>query len=159
MCLYLSLKSLSEKEIICSINIAEFEIGIYLNWFLAGTKIANRVLGAVSLIVVFGAMTPFNEIISAFSWLRVPKGFIEILSFAYRYIFVLLEEAMVIYHAQKNRLGYLTLRKGLTSFGTLTGCLVIKAFDHSHNITVAMVCRGYDGNIKRLRHNPPVQSS
>ena len=73
---------------------------------------------------------------------------------AYRYIFVLLEDAMVIYNAQKNRLGYSSVRRGLNSFGTLSGSLVLKAFDHSQNTTVAMVQRGYDGNMPLLKHKP-----
>ena len=31
---------------------------------------------------------------------------------------------------------------------------MIKAFDHSQNTTVAMVQRGYDGDIPMLRHKP-----
>jgi cobalt/nickel transport system permease protein len=88
------------------------------------------------------------------SWFRVPKGFIEILMFAYRYIFVLFEDAQVIYQAQKNRLGYSTIRRGLSSFGTLAGSLTIKAFDNSQSTTVAMVQRGYDGDMPMLSHRP-----
>ena len=72
--------------------------------------------------------------------------------FAYRYIFVLLDDANVIYSAQKNRLGYSTVRRGLSSFGVLAGSLTLKAFDNSHNTTVAMVQRGYDGNMPLLKH-------
>jgi cobalt/nickel transport system permease protein len=74
--------------------------------------------------------------------------------FAYRYIFVIFEDAQVIYNAQKNRLGYSGLRRGLNSFGTLTGSLVLKAFDRSHAITVAMIQRGYDGDMPMLKHKP-----
>jgi cobalt/nickel transport system permease protein len=84
---------------------------------------------------------------ASLSWLRVPKGFIEVMVFAYRYIFVLLDEGMVVYNSQKTRLGYSSLKRSLSSFGTLTGSLVLKAFEHSQNTAVAMVQRGYDGNI------------
>ncbi len=67
---------------------------------------------------------------------------------------MLFEDAMVIYQAQKNRLGYSTIRRGLSSFGTLAGSLIIKAFDHSQSTTVSMVQRGYDGTIPTLRHKP-----
>ncbi len=119
-----------------------------------GLLIAIRILGAVSVISVMGFSTPFTEFMAGLSWLKVPKGFIEISMFAYRYIFVLFEDAMVIYNAQKNRLGYSNIRRGLGSFGTLAGSLVLKAFEHSHNITVAMIQRGYDGNLPVLKHKP-----
>jgi cobalt/nickel transport system permease protein len=108
----------------------------------------------VSVVALLGFSTPFTEFMAGLSWFRVPKGFIEILMFAYRYIFVLFEDAQVIYQAQKNRLGYSTVRRGLSSFGTLAGTLTIKAFDHSQNTTVAMVQRGYDGEMPMLVHRP-----
>lgn len=119
-----------------------------------GLLIAGRIMAAVSVVALFGFTTPFNEFMAGLSWFRVPKGFVEILMFAYRYIFLLFEEAQVIYLAQKNRLGYSTLRRGLSSFGTLAGSLIIKAFDHSQNTTVAMVQRGFDGTMPTLRHKP-----
>ncbi|MDI6801498.1 MAG: cobalt ECF transporter T component CbiQ [Thermodesulfovibrionales bacterium] len=119
-----------------------------------GILIACRIIGAVSVVAVLGFSTPFTEIMSALSWMRIPKGFIEILMLAYRYVFVLLEDAMVIYNAQKNRLGYCSIKRGLSSFGTLAGSLVLKAFEHSHNITTAMIQRGYDGNIPAMKHKP-----
>jgi cobalt/nickel transport system permease protein len=125
-----------------------------IDGFIAGLMIACRILGAVSVVAVLGFSTPFTEIMSALSWMRIPKGFIEILMLAYRYVFVLLEDAMVIYNAQKNRLGYSTVRIGLSSFGTLAGSLVLKAFEHSQNTTTAMVQRGYDGNIPAMKHKP-----
>ena len=116
--------------------------------------IGSRIIGAVSVAALMGFSTPFTEFMAGLSWFRVPKGFIEILMFAYRYIFVLLEDAMVIYNAQKNRLGYSSIRRGLNSFGILTGSLILKAFEQSQNTTVSMVQRGYDGNIPILKHKP-----
>lgn len=119
-----------------------------------GLAIACRIVSAVSIVAVLGFSTPFAGIMSALSWMRIPKGFVEILMLAYRYVFVLLEDAMVIYNAQKNRLGYSSIRRGLSSFGALTGSLVLKAFDHSNNLTASMVQRGYDGNIPAMKHKP-----
>jgi cobalt/nickel transport system permease protein len=84
----------------------------------------------------------------------VPRGLIEVALFAWRYLFVLLDDAQVVYSAQKNRLGYAGCRRGLRSFGTLAGALVIKAFDNSQTVTTAMVQRGYDGTMPMLQHRP-----
>jgi len=119
---------------------------------LDGLHIGSRIISAVSLIALLGFSTPFAEFTASLSWFRVPKGFIEILMFAYRYIFVLFEDALVIYQAQKNRLGYSTAGRGLSSFGTLAGSLTIRAFDHSQSTTIAMVQRGYDGAMPMLMH-------
>lgn len=149
----------SGKEVIFSIslptsNFSLFTLTGHKDGLMEGLMIGSRIIGAVSVVAVMGFSTPFTEIMAAFSWMRIPKGFIEILMFAYRYIFVLLEDAMVIYNAQKNRLGYSSIKKGLNSFGTLTGSLIIKAFEQSQNITTAMIQRGYDGNMPMLKHKP-----
>ncbi|MCL4536675.1 MAG: cobalt ECF transporter T component CbiQ [Nitrospirae bacterium] len=149
----------SGKDVLFSISLPAshfslFTLTGYKDGLMDGLMIAIRILGAVSIVAVMGLSTPFTEFIAGLSWLRVPKGFIEVLMFAYRYIFVLFEDAMVIYNAQKNRLGYSNIRRGLGSFSALTGSLILKAFEHSHNITTAMIQRGYDGNMPMLKHKP-----
>ncbi|AJE02419.1 cobalt ECF transporter T component CbiQ [Geobacter pickeringii] len=119
-----------------------------------GIAIASRIAGAVSVVAAVGFATPFTDLMAALSWLRVPRGFIEVALFAWRYLFVLFDDAQVVYAAQKNRLGYAGIRRGLRSFGTLAGVLVIKAFDNSQTVTTAMVQRGYDGTLPLLRHRP-----
>ena len=106
------------------------------------------------MVTTLSFSTPFTELMAASAWLRVPREFIEIALFAWRYLFMLFDDARVIYSAQKNRLGYSGYRQGFRSFGTLTGSLVVKAFDNSRNITTAMEQRGYDGDMPMLRHKP-----
>jgi cobalt/nickel transport system permease protein len=133
-----------------------FGVGIvgHQDGLLEGLHIASRIAGAVTLVALLGFATPFTELMGALAWLRVPRGFIEVALFAWRYLFVLLDDAQVVYSAQKNRLGYTGYRRGLRSFGTLTGALVIKAFDNSQTVTTAMVQRGYDGTMPMLKHKP-----
>jgi cobalt/nickel transport system permease protein len=142
------------RDVLFSVHILGLHISGYRDGLIEGLLIAARIIGAVSVIAALGFATPFTAMMSGLSWFRVPKGLIEILMFAYRYIFMLFEDAMVIYHAQKNRLGYSSLRRGLNSFGILTGSLTLKAFEHSQNATVAMVQRGYDGSMPVLKHKP-----
>lgn len=154
-CVIILLKFIScGQEVIFSIKVCGIAITGYNDGLINGLQIASRILGAVSIMIVLGFSMPFIEFMSALSWMRMPKGFVEILMLAYRYVFLLLEDAMIIYHAQKNRLGYSNIKQGLCSFGTLTGSLVLKAFDHSQHVTVAMIQRGYDGNIPMLKHKP-----
>lgn len=144
----------SGQDALFSLNIFGAEIVGHRDGLREGLLIGARIIGAVSIIAVLGFSTPFTELMAGLSWFQVPKGFVEILMFAYRYIFVLSEDAQVIYQAQKNRLGYSTVRRGLNSFGILAGSLAIKAFDNSQNTTIAMVQRGYDGDMPMLMHKP-----
>ena len=144
----------SGHEPFFSVNLFGWEIVGHQDGLREGLLIASRIGGAVSLVALLGFSTPFTDLMAALAWLRVPKGFIEVALFAWRYLFVLLDDARVVYSAQRNRLGYAGYRRGLRSFGTLAGALVIKAFDNSQTITTAMVQRGYDGTMPLLQQRP-----
>lgn len=133
---------------------AGWELVAHRDGLMTGLLIASRILGGVTLLAVVGFSTPFTDLMAALSWLRVPQVLVDVALFAWRYLFLLLEDAQVVYNAQKNRLGYVGCRRALSSFGTLAGVLVIKAFDNSQSITTAMVQRGYDGVMPMSLHRP-----
>lgn len=137
-----------------TLHLAGLQITGFREGLLEGLMIGCRISGAVAVMAALVMFTPFTELMAALAWLRVPRSFIDVTLFAWRYLFLLFDDAKVIYSAQKNRLGYSGYRKGLRSFGTLTGTLVIKAFDSSQSITTAMVQRGYDGTMPMLKQKP-----
>ena len=137
-----------------SVSLFGLKIAASQEGLTEGLMIGSRIIGAVSVLTMMGFSTPFTEFMASLSWLRVPKGFIEVMVFAYRYIFVLLDEGLVIYNSQKTRLGYTSFRRGLNSFGTLTGSLILKAFEHSQNTAMALVQRGFDGHIPMAMKRP-----
>jgi len=116
-----------------------------------GLLISSRIMGAVSVAVLLGQVMTFTETMAALAWLRVPRGLVDVSMFAWRSLFMLYDDAGVVYTAQKNRLGYCGMRRGLRSFGAMAGMLTIRAFDSSQAMTVAMTQRGYDGSLPLLR--------
>ena len=150
----LLLKALTGSEPLVSLSIPGVNLAFHADGLRHGGEIAARITGAVSVVILVGATTPFTNLMGALAWLRIPRGLIEVSLFAWRYLFLLFDDAMVIYHSQKNRLGYAGYRRGLRSFGTLAGSLVIKAFDNSQTITTAMVQRGYDGQMPLVSQKP-----
>lgn len=112
-----------------------------------GLLVASRVVGAASVMVLLSYLATVTEVVGALAWLRLPRTFVDIALLAWRYLFVLLDDAAVVYAAQRNRLGYSGMLRGLRSFGALAGLLTVKAFDNSRAITVAMAQRGYDGRL------------
>jgi cobalt/nickel transport system permease protein len=116
-----------------------------------GLLITSRIMGAVSVAVLLGQVLSFTETMAALAWLRVPRGLVDVAMFAWRALFMLYDDAGVVYTAQKNRLGYCGMRRGIKSFGTMAGMLTIRAFDSSQAMTVAMTQRGYDGSLPLLR--------
>ncbi len=141
------------EDVLLTLPIFGWKLMITSQGLLEGTLIGTRVLASVSLLILLGLTTPFTKLLSALSWLKVPKTFVDILMLAYRYIFVLMDDAQVIYKSQKNRLGYAGLLRGLRSFGTLTGSVMLRALDQSITTTTAMVQRGYTGSFHYQQDN------
>lgn len=132
-------------------RLGSFGVAFHADGFRAGLVIAARIMGAVSVAVLLGQVATFTETMAALAWLRVPRALVEVTLFAWRSLFMLYDDAATVYTAQKNRLGYCGLRRGLRSFGTMAGMLVIRAFDNSDAMTTAMTQRGYDGSLPLLR--------
>ncbi|MEK6725416.1 MAG: cobalt ECF transporter T component CbiQ [Deltaproteobacteria bacterium] len=110
-----------------------------------GLMIASRILGAVSLILLLSMTTPVDALLKALSWFWVPRTWTDVALLTYRYIFVLLEDAYVVYSAQRIRLGYLGIGRSFQSFGILAGAIVIRAYDQAMATSQAMRLRGYVG--------------
>ncbi len=144
----------SGSEEMFSFSVFGFRLAGHFDGLMEGLQIAARVMGAVSVVALVGFTTSFTEVMAAMSWFRVPRDFVEILTFAYRFLFVLLDEAWVIYNTQRNRLGYAGFLRGLRSFGTLTGALIIRVFDQAGNTATALSQRGYDGSMPLLEQKP-----
>lgn len=116
-----------------------------------GSLIVSRIMGAVSVALLLSQVMTFTETMAALAWLRAPAALVEVALFAWRALFMLYDDAGVVYTAQKNRLGYCGFRRSLRSFGSMAGMLTIRAFDSSQAMTTAMTQRGYDGSLPLLR--------
>jgi len=148
----LTLKTfLGGAEPVALVHVGTFTLAGRLEGLQEGLLISSRIMGAVSVAVLLGQVMTFTETMAALAWLRVPRGLVDVAMFAWRALFMLYDDAGVVYTAQKNRLGYCGMRRGLKSFGAMAGMLTIRAFDSSQAMTVAMTQRGYDGSLPLLR--------
>jgi cobalt/nickel transport system permease protein len=144
------IKSLSGSVLLHRLEFFGFGFSVYRDGAVEGLRLALRMLAAVGAVSAVGFSTPFSEFLAGLGWFRFPKLLIELSLFAFRYAKVFFEEAQVIYHSQRNRLGYSSLRRSLNSFGILAGSLTIRAFDQAQATSTAMGQRGYDGRSMRL---------
>lgn len=130
----------------------EFSLGgwrpaLYQEGVERGILIGSRMLGAFSLLLMLGFVTPAHDIFRALHWFRIPKGWVEIALMTYRYIFVLLDDASDIATAQKIRLGYVGFKRSLSSMGVLVGSVLVRSLDQSLRTHEAMTARAYTGEM------------
>jgi len=114
--------------------------------FARGAVMGSRVLAAVSVIMLLGAVTPAHKIFHALRWFRIPEGWVEIALFVYRYTFALLDQTADIATAQSVRLGYSSVRRSISSIGVLAGTVITRSMDQAMRTYEAMELRGYQGS-------------
>lgn len=113
-------------------------------------SIMLRFFLTVSTALALIACTGFNNVCYALHKLGAPRIFVTQLLFIYRYLFVLMEEGARMLRARSLR-SYNGKGGGLRVYGSLTGHLLLRTVNRAQRIHNAMVCRGFDGNMRIMR--------
>ncbi len=123
-------------------------------WLTAGDVTVKFALGVVALTALM-CTTPFSLLLEAMRRLGWPRMLVSQLSFLYRYIFVLIDEAMRMRRARDFRgAAAAPIARRLRATGGVIGSLFVRTLDRSDRIHTAMVARGYQGephSLSRLR--------
>ena len=129
-------------------------------WNLAVTDEGLLLFAAVMIkawlsVLVSGllvATTSFPDLLKAMRTLHVPAILTAVIAFMYRYLFVLVDEAMRLQTAREARSagpgGSLLWRARV--LGGMIGSLFIRSYERSERIYAAMLSRGFVGEIRTL---------
>lgn len=126
-----------------------FGLKVSGGWISFFSIIIKFILAITSALLLI-ATTSFPGVCHGLQRIRVPEIFITQLLFLYRYIFVLVEEAMKIVRARDMRsFG----KKGydLKVFISLISVLFVRTIERAERIYQAMLSRGFDGSIHPFR--------
>jgi cobalt/nickel transport system permease protein len=129
-------------------------------WKLSVTDEGLLLFGAVVVkawlsVMVSGlliATTPFQDLLKAMQALSVPAILTATISFMYRYLFVLVDEASRLQTAREAR----STGSGRSVWwrarvlGNMIGSLFIRSYERSERIYAAMLSRGFSGEIRSL---------
>jgi len=124
-------------------------IPISAGW-LSFISILLKFFLTISAALLLIATTSFPGVCHAFRRLGVPSLIISQLFFLYRYLFVLMEEAMRIIRARDMR-AFDRRGTGIKVFARLVGTLFIRTVDRAERIYYAMLARGFQGDIPTLK--------
>jgi cobalt/nickel transport system permease protein len=113
---------------------------------LSFVSIMAKYVLTVSAGLALIACTGFDSICSALARMGVPGAFTIQLLFLYRYIFVLGEEAASMSRARALR-SFGKKGLGMSVYSSMMGHLLLRTMDRAQRIHLAMLCRGFDGQI------------
>ena len=139
-----------EGEVAGSYNIWLWQISVtYSGLFILANVVVKAWLCILGLILL-SSTTKLADLLKGLKQLGMPQVMILILSFMYRYIFVLVDEVMRMQQARDSRnFGGSRLHQ-VRTVGNMAGTLFIKSYERGERIYAAMLSRGFDGQVRTL---------
>jgi cobalt/nickel transport system permease protein len=112
---------------------------------------------SVQMAILLTATTQFPDLMHALRHLHVPSLLVAVISFMYRYLFVLADETMRLLRAREARSarpagggGGGTVFWRARVAGNMVGQLFLRSYERSDRVYNAMLARGYHGYIQTL---------
>ncbi|MFH1787764.1 MAG: cobalt ECF transporter T component CbiQ [Candidatus Altiarchaeota archaeon] len=107
--------------------------------------ILSKSILSVLTVVLLTSTTEFPKLLKALRKLGTPRIITMLLSFIYRYIFLLHDELMRIKRARTARTVNSNALTNMAHAGTIIGELFIRSFERSERVYSAMLARGFTG--------------
>jgi cobalt/nickel transport system permease protein len=112
---------------------------------------------SVQAAIILASTTNFPDLMLAMRAIHIPRLLVSIFGLMWRYLFVLADEAIRLLRARQSRSG-ISDQPGLRAGGSLAwrahitgglaGSLFLRALERSDRIYMAMLTRGYDGEVR-----------
>ena len=118
-------------------------ITFYHEGFNLGLAAAARVACDMSWIAAVFLTTPFNTLLKALKWFRIPEVLLESIAMGYRYMSLVMNEFNKMKNSARIRGGFQNYRQALQSTARILAQVVLRAYDRAMRIQEAMISRGW----------------
>lgn len=138
----------------------KFEIAgieLYREGLLAGTSIVIKGTLGVLAAVILSTTTTAREILRGLERLKLPAVMVQIASFMLRYVNVISDEMERMKVARESRGFAATGIKHWKVLATSAAALFIRSYERGERVHLAMLSRGFDGNLPSLDNNKATQ--
>ncbi|MFH1791145.1 MAG: cobalt ECF transporter T component CbiQ [Candidatus Omnitrophota bacterium] len=148
-------------------------IGVFIPFMKQGSELVRFSLGGVNLavtregalifwnacvkafismlaMILLTATTKFTDLLKALELLRFPRVFIMVLSFFYRYVFLIVDEVEMMWRAKEARSIGGTKWFHVKVIANMIGLLFIRAYERGEKVYLAMCSKGFTGSVRTL---------
>lgn len=105
---------------------------------------------SVLAVVLLSSTTPFPELIKGMERLRLPGLLATLLSFMYRYVFVLTDEVQRMRRARDSRGWEGRWLWQARTVGHMIATLFLRSYERGERVYAAMLARGFDGTVRTV---------
>lgn len=140
-----------EGQIAGSYNIWLWQVQVTHNGIQILLNILLKAWLSILSLILLTSTTAIPALLKGLEQLHIPRAMVMILSFMYRYIFLLTDEVMRMKQARDSR-SFSNNKKlwQIRNLGNMIGTLFIRSYERGERVYAAMVSRGYDGNSQTL---------
>ena len=146
----LSLLFVKNGEVIGSLPIGPFLLSVSKEGVQLFLSVLLKSWLSVLAMLALVSTTRFPVLLKGFEWLKAPQLILMIISFMYRYIFLLTDEVMRMKAARDSRGQQNNLLENFRAAGCMIGALFIKSYERAEKAYLAMCARGFDGQIRTM---------
>ncbi len=141
-----------EGEVAGSYNIGLWQVSVTYSGLMVLRNILIRAWFSILSLILLTSTTRMPELLRGLEQLHMPKVMVMLLSFMYRYIFVLVDEVTRMKQARDSRNFGGRQWWQIRTIGNMIGTLFIRAYERGERVYAAMVARGFDGRSRTLKH-------
>ena len=139
-----------QGEAVGSYNIWLWEVSVTYSGLQVFWNILVKAWLSILSLILLTSTTKITNLLKGLEQLHMPKVMVMILSFMYRYIFVLVDEVMRMKQARDSRnFGGKRLWQ-IRTIGNMIGTLFIRSYERGERVYAAMLARGFDGQTRTI---------
>jgi cobalt/nickel transport system permease protein len=142
-----------------SFSIGTWDVSISQEGLVRFISITLKSWISLQAAILLASTTTFPHLLMAMRAIKIPRLLVSVFGLMWRYLFVLVDEALRLLRARTARSGH-SDQPGLKPGGSLVwrgkvtggmaGNLFLRGFERGDRIYMAMVSRGYDGEVRSL---------
>ncbi len=137
-------------EPMATMHIWRWQLSITHEGLLVFANVAAKAIISSLALIMLSSTTSFTNLLRGLQTLKMPNVLVMTLSFTYRYIFVLIDEAMRMWRARESRNFGGRWIWQVKTIGNLIGTLFIRSYERGERVYAAMVSRGYEGQVRGI---------
>lgn len=137
-------------EAVASFHIWNWQLSITSEGLLVFWNVFIKASLSILSLILLSSTTKFTHLLKGLEQLRMPGIMVMILSFMYRYIFVIVDEVMRMKRARESRnFGGKRIWQ-IKTIGNMVGTIFLRTYERGERVYQSMVSRGYEGQIRTL---------
>ncbi len=146
-----------EGPVLARLAIGPWTMSLYQPGLERFASITLKSWISVQAAILLASSTPFPDLLTAMRAIGIPRLLVAIFGLMWRYLFVLADETLRMIRARAARSGH-SDQPGLKPGGSvawrarvtggMAGSMFLRAFERSDRIYVAMLSRGYNGEVR-----------